>query len=453
MKKITIILLALLLMVSVSIPRANAGAPKVLYELGDAMTDATISSIKARKGIKIEGIEWVGEPPPKSFSGAVKKEMQDVAVDSWETIKGKKFESTPLKDMPGWLKVTLGTTAFITGADIAFDIYEKVKNDNPVETITPNISVGSYTHNVPGVDVKLLDNDNGYKQFAIHLAPPADYVWDPMSTLYDDMGEEMYSTWSMVSPYFEITNISTNDRILYFRIWRVDSGGTPRRTSQYSIYYPEPMNWGTTGSVYTTEITLPKTDFETHTVPEIDTSREAQTLIVPDPEVYNTPEKMNEVINDNWDMVSDPEKFLKDNPQHDPDAITNPDTDTDPDAGTDPDTGTQPDSGYNEKSLLDGLTGLFVPSEPLGPKFDPVKDEMTNKFNTPDDFKVFAPALSGKNCPPDILWKGMKIVDVQLVCGQAYWWKPIMIGFMWFLFGWWAFRKTNALMAKRGGAL
>jgi hypothetical protein len=99
------------------------------------------------------------------------------------------------------------------------------------------------------------------------------------------------------------------------------------------------------------------------------------------------------------------------------------------------------------------ITDLFVPTVPIGDHFVPLQDNVKEKFNTPDDFRFLVPSGGGDACPPNIMYKGMVIVDTSFACDAAKWFKPIMTGFMYFLFGWWLFRKTNALMAKRGGAL
>jgi hypothetical protein len=109
------------------------------------------------------------------------------------------------------------------------------------------------------------------------------------------------------------------------------------------------------------------------------------------------------------------------------------------------------------KTILDGITELFIPGDPteVPDMFMSVKDSVADKFNKPDDFTFLKPLWSSSDCPPDIyaslMGQNLKVVDLQLVCSKSSWWKPIMTGFMWFLFGWWLFRKANALMAKNGG--
>lgn len=101
--------------------------------------------------------------------------------------------------------------------------------------------------------------------------------------------------------------------------------------------------------------------------------------------------------------------------------------------------------------IWQSFVNFLVPPDPIGPMFDPITEEMKTKFNQPSDFAFLKPAFKEGACPPDILLDGQKIVDMKIPCSQAWFWKPIMGGFMWFLFGFWAFRKANQLMSKRGG--
>lgn len=106
--------------------------------------------------------------------------------------------------------------------------------------------------------------------------------------------------------------------------------------------------------------------------------------------------------------------------------------------------------------IITALTDLFVPKpNDIPDLWEPIKETARKKFNDPNDFKKLAPSIGSAGCPPDIyasvFGHRMKVVDVQLVCSQADWWKPIMAAFMWFLFGWWLFRKGNAIMARNGG--
>lgn len=103
------------------------------------------------------------------------------------------------------------------------------------------------------------------------------------------------------------------------------------------------------------------------------------------------------------------------------------------------------------------IGALFIPEKPIGEMFAPFISLIGEKFNTPSDFDFLKNAFSNgsKSCPDDIgitiSGKNLDIVDLGFACDAAKWWKPIMSGFIWFLFGFWLFRKSNQLMSKRGG--
>ncbi|MED4352191.1 hypothetical protein P9265_07560 [Schinkia azotoformans] len=64
-----------------------------------------------------------------------------------------------------------------------------------------------------------------------------------------------------------------------------------------------------------TSVNVPKSNIDYIKPKEIDTSKEKQILIVPDPEIFPD---LNGAILENWDMVSNPEKWLEEHPEHDP---------------------------------------------------------------------------------------------------------------------------------------
>lgn len=104
------------------------------------------------------------------------------------------------------------------------------------------------------------------------------------------------------------------------------------------------------------------------------------------------------------------------------------------------------------------LYDLLVPQQTLTSLLVPIRDKIESKINTPADFAWIVPDVQENGCPQDITLNGYmgvsgKIVDVNLVCKTAPWWRGIMIGFLYFLFGWWVVRKINAIMAKNGGIL
>lgn len=424
------------------IPKINenyvSAAPlKTAYKVGDAFMDATTKSLQARKGIYIENIEWVGKPPPpkETFTKSIQKNLQDVAMDAYNTINGSRLDATPLKNNPKWLKVFVGTTAFLSGADLVLDIYDLVNSGQELEFVTTNPDVGNYA----------LFND-------VYITKDASFFYFHSS----DLGAK----YLVGSTEYIITDTSTS----FYKTRAYDQGyvkwvggniefGWYYNYSWYSYLIKKIANGSTTSANVGIQTIKPNhiTKYDT---PEIDTTKEKQVLLVPNPEVVPI-EEFDQLIQENKEMVENPDKWLQENPDADPDY--NPDTNPDP--NPDPNPQPQPDSVTN-KSLKDTITEFFVPSVPMGDLWTPIGDTVKTKFNEPKDFEFLVPAFTEGSCPPNIKLNGMKIgsnnlvgdvVDLSIPCGQAPWWKAIATGLIYFLFGWWLFRKANALMSKHGG--
>lgn len=108
--------------------------------------------------------------------------------------------------------------------------------------------------------------------------------------------------------------------------------------------------------------------------------------------------------------------------------------------------------------IIDLISKLFIPEKPISETFSPLFEQFKSKFNTPEDFAFIAGNfdMTGQSCSikdieADLMGKEMKVFDSGALLTTSTWFKPIMSGFMWLLFGFWAFRKVNAIVAKNGG--
>lgn len=110
------------------------------------------------------------------------------------------------------------------------------------------------------------------------------------------------------------------------------------------------------------------------------------------------------------------------------------------------------------KGITDIISSLFVPTVPLSETFAPMFDSFKAKFNTPEDFDYLKGSFdtTGNSCTiadmnASFFGHEMKVFDGKALLDTSTWFKPIMAGFMWLLFGFWAFRKVNAIVSKNGG--
>ncbi|MED4350875.1 hypothetical protein P9265_00815 [Schinkia azotoformans] len=138
----TIFILIMIVSLFMPVIYVNAGAPKLIYETAEGTTKALIKAVEARKGFKV--IDGTTDTVKSSevFTQAIAKEMQEVAQDSWQVINGGALDSTPLKGLPGWSKVVIGTASFISGADIAIDIWNQIQKDEDIDFIS-NLPLGN----------------------------------------------------------------------------------------------------------------------------------------------------------------------------------------------------------------------------------------------------------------------------------------------------------------------
>ncbi len=109
-------------------------------------------------------------------------------------------------------------------------------------------------------------------------------------------------------------------------------------------------------------------------------------------------------------------------------------------------------------AITGALTDVFVPSETTIDGFDSISTDFKAKFNSPSDFAWLGNAIKdGGSCNVkdiyiDIFGQHLKIVDMSKVIQWSHWWKPIISGMFWFLFGWWLYRRILQVLAKNGGA-
>lgn len=337
LKKTLLITLSFLLvftMLFVEFVRVEAGSVKVVYKTVEGLGEATMKSIQARKGYQIAGWETVGSPPPPAtpspsqvFTQSMSKTMQDVASDSFDTISGQKFDKTPMKGMPGWLKVTLGTAAFVTSADLLFDLFSKVEDEQPLEYPTNDLTGRSTTS--PVIRSNLTSNGERYMHYASDgytLMTSSGNIVEPggglvLSTIRT--GSDPVHTWFTHSDHSDPNWDGRVSLRYYSNASQTSTSGVTysyrKNNSSGSFDYDNP-----TGRLATKSVVIPKEVITQQPVPEVDTSKQQQVLIVPDPAVWDTPEKVEQAISQNWDMVSNPERWFEQNPETDPDYEPNP---------------------------------------------------------------------------------------------------------------------------------
>lgn len=308
-KNILITLMIFSLVVFTFTPKVSAGAPKIIYEVGETLVEASIKAVQARKGFKV--VEGASDSAKASevFTESISKGLQDSATGAYQTIKGATLNSTPLRNLPGWMKVTVGTAAFLTGADLAIDAYNKIQSGIALDFFsTPSTgstnkykSIGGYT-----VVVGPYTGPNSYTSY-----DPYDVtVWKPDGTglIWRPIVEKGKTT---LSSFVALLSVSTSGAITLYYTNQTATGQTSVNTG-FTMDVTK-MNDYTTVQPYT----VSKTAIGHGEVPQIDTSKETQTLIVPDPAVFPN---VDTAIAENPEMVADPETWLEQNPQYDPDV-------------------------------------------------------------------------------------------------------------------------------------
>lgn len=334
MKKILIVLMTLSLVFITILPMTtNAGAPKLIYEIGDTFVDASIKAIQARKGFKVVDGGAVTEKPTEVFTNAIKKGFQDTAKDSWEVIKGGKLNATPLKDMPGWLKVTIGTAAFISGADIAFDIYEMIQNGQNINTLTMDASVG-YTMMGDTFMYYVISESSKYDTFQIYAKDGFNIKTGSTTHQPHKLAMSFLNKKLAPLPYMKITSLGVSgiSVTIFYSFYSSPDILSDTRTIEVFTADGSPIKFS---EPFVAEKNIPYEFIQRdNNVPNINTSRPTQTLIVPNPDFFPDVDK---AIQENWDMVSDPDGWLQRNPQNDPDANPNPNPNPNPDLNPNPD--------------------------------------------------------------------------------------------------------------------
>lgn len=403
-KYLSIAILLVFLITNLLVPMsAEAGALKVAYKVGDEFVEASIKAIEARKGFKVvEG--GAQQSAGQVFTNSLKKGLQEVADDTFNTISGARFEATPLNGMPGWLKVTLGTTAFITSADLVLDAYDYFSDD-----------ANSYVEVVMPADYTSSNVSPDYTRSKMGWT-----IWhEPYTDEYGNSGT-----------YYKITNPRGEVHNFYFRfIGGTDNGYTPHyyidvpyadgsRVNAYVFLSPQngwyykyytlnpttPANPYASDTTYGQVATVSKplaSNYSLVPVPEIDTTKDYQILIVPDPAYHPN---LDEAIQQNWAMVSDPETFLAENPDVDPDAG---------EPGTDPATGDLTEVIGWLSRMYDQLVGINTGIETLPermPQPDPVPEPV------PQSDLDMNPLLGGHSFkdkfPFSIPWDVLRVLGI-----------------------------------------
>lgn len=358
MKKVLILLTVFSLLISTIVigdQKVQAGAVKTVYKSAQGTSESIIKSMEARNGVKL----WEGIADPatrkiraKETTNIIAKGIQDGAkgagVDAWDTISGSKLSKTPLKGMPGWSKVIIGTGLFISGADIVLDLFETSK-DNPnknFETIMPYSEATTYNpiSSHPNSGIYRIDSIAGWNVdwvnseglSAVELTipnhgvfivkgkyPMEQFTWtmplyiqintngSAINVFWEHPDPKISYTYSIVEQWngsgydYFITSTSTSLRNLWDE--RI-------RRTRYDVSNPShqgdnaPKNHGVLVPVKAPQL-------EKYETPVIDKNKANQVLIIPEPGFHPD---IDLAIDQNRDMVSDPETWLKNNPESDP---------------------------------------------------------------------------------------------------------------------------------------
>ncbi len=107
-------------------------------------------------------------------------------------------------------------------------------------------------------------------------------------------------------------------------------------------------------------------------------------------------------------------------------------------------------------AIASSIAALFMPSIDPAVQFNPVVDSFKGKFNNPSDFAYLNDHVFSNQCQNlnniQLTLFGVTVtaVDFTLLKVAATWWLPIMKGFIWFLFGWWAYKRVVDLFKRSG---
>lgn len=247
---------------------------------------------------------------------------------------------------PGWLKVTIGASLWLTGADIAFTIYDLINKDGSVQYYTDTVDgavetvvgqMGTYLEKVP-----YAQNPNYYHYLVLKSKTSSDFVvLNNGSGVFNSYAS--YSLFRNEGPASDGRNYRTtvtysknpNTGRLEIRVQQYDTahGDVPDNASTITFDWgirPDFFQWADFGMTLV-QSNLPNSSFVTPVVPAyvpnphkdlFPNDDKAVEILVPDPAVWSDPEQ---AVLDNIDKVTDPGK----------------------DPGTDP--GTDPDNGDPDK--------------------------------------------------------------------------------------------------------
>lgn len=507
MKKNILILSVLVIFFTSFIPQKSYAAAPVLKVAAGSVGERLIIGMAEKAGVKMA----TKEAREKAVERWNLKVYED--IKKAESL-GKEIEAENLRNMQksfsnaqkadlvpagtnGFSKAIISTTMFLTGADIIYDIYSDIKLAHDtgkmlevMADVNRGIREGEYYTGLFGYSAYWgnPNPNNGVVWFTI-----VDPTYGPsgVRSAHESDGRSFYISFNNVRNWVVVTSI-VNGEI---------------RDHSYQVY---PNSDSGKNSLSTKTVSPPDVSVPNKVNPLLDPLRDAGLTTIGAtpvhiPEKY--PETVEIIIPDSADY---PE--IVDVPWNEPFKEPEPDPVGDPDSGIDK--GEQPDGKPGNSSwwewllspldkilellrelfnwlksifssipewfatlfnwlsrILDGILGipqlilngletLFVPSDPIGDLLTPIGDVVKTKFNTPSDFAFLMPSIQNGGCPPNIELKGYDIAgskfsnvvgDLSIACGESNWWKKIMSGFIWFLFGWWLFRKGNALMAKNGG--
>ncbi|MEC1785336.1 hypothetical protein [Schinkia azotoformans] len=361
----------------------NASVPSTIYKGGTIFSEALNKTMLIQRGVKpkrdsyIKVIEGGTEREVELktsdiMSQAMDKAWQEVAYDTWDSISGNKLEKTPLKNMPGWSKVIIGTAAFATGGDIILDIWDKIQSDQDIDFVTkpiPNVNrqylKGFY------VDKPFLDKKDNY--YKVYVYFNSKYVGGFMN--------QRAITDSRIESVIEYPDLY---RVFYSYYMPYNGYWSSYSTDVKKSNIGNPILPNLDVDIYSTKI--PSANVVKKQVPEIDTSREKQILIIPDPEFFPD---IDGALLENPDMVENPVKWLQEHPEHDPTPEDTPLPEPKPEI--------QPQPKYIPNPFYDPDLEPSVdnPKYVPNPEYDPANKPIYDPTNNPE-FDPITGSLEGK---------------------------------------------------------
>lgn len=400
-KKVSILLIAIIFFTSLATYQISASV-KTVYKTVDSFTEASIAAIQARQGFRvIRGGAYSQKTAGEVFTSTLTKDLQEVAMDSYDTISGKKFEATPLKNMPGWSKVVLGAGAFLTSADLVLDVYNSFAGvKESVEILTRPEWIESYyaetghyplQHENAGYSLNLFSTGT-WVQWLIY------YEGVQLSGTYRNGIHINNSYYPDYIPRIDIDVHSPTYHEVWVRFYDMQGNlytggngtfssgryyGNQRLATIYENPYPNNL---------IVSVPAPTSNIVREPI-DLDRYLEEYTLIVPNPEHFPD---INRAIEENWDMVSNPDEWLRNNPQHDPDAEPVPEPEPVPNPIEIPNPNFDP---YQEESLENPL---YIPNPNYNPALAPTARPESPYIRNPN----YNPAEAPSSLNPPFIPRG-----------------------------------------------